>query len=130
MKNSTEQTQQNFDVIIQNALSGKTDSGRVPIFDPANFEIFKPSANGVEISGFYLGRWSEYKQFYNLDQKLKGNGYMIAGIDGVMYLLPDWKSLENKMKAVEVATNIIVAIVDVVLNDNGESYIKTAVFKA
>lgn len=128
MKNSTEVQQANFDLIIQNALAGKSEGGRIPIFDPASFEIVKP-ANGLEITGFYLGRWEQYKTFYALDQKLKGNGYMVAGNDGIMYMLPEWKSLENKMRTIEAGVNLTFAIVEVAVNEKDETFIKTAVFR-
>jgi hypothetical protein len=54
---------------------------------------------------------------------------MLAGNDGVMYMLPEWKSLENKMKAIEAGSNITVVIVEIATNEKEESYIKTAVFK-
>jgi hypothetical protein len=119
--------QSNLDTVIQNALSAK-DGKRMPIFDPANFEIVKTTPE-KEITGFYLGRWEQYKDFYKLDQKLKGNGYMIAGEDGIMWMIPDWKSLENKMKMVELGLNITVVIVEIISNEKDETFVKTAVFR-
>ena len=119
----------NFDLMIQNSLKSTVETGgRIPIFDPASFEIVK-AGNGIEVTGFYLGRWEIYREFYKLDQKLKGNGYMIAGNDGVMYMLPEWKSLENKLKTIEAGSNITVVIVEIATNEKEDSYIKTAVFK-
>jgi hypothetical protein len=120
--------QLNIDAVIQTALQGKSEMGRIPVFDPANFDILKP-ANGYEVTGFYLCRWDTYKEFYKLDQKLKGNGYMLAGNDGIMYLLPDWKSLENKMKTIEAGQNISVVVVEITTNEKEETFIKTAVFR-
>ena len=118
----------NLDTIIQTALQGKSEMKRIPIFDPANFEIVKTKDKN-EISGFFLGRWNDYKEFYKLDQKMKGNGYMIAGTDGVMYMLPEWKSLDNKMKAVAEGEEITVIIVEITTNEKEETFVKTAVFR-
>jgi len=118
----------NLDTIIQNALSGKTEMKRIPIFDPANFEILK-TKNETEVSGFFLGRWNDYKEFYKLDQKMKGNGYMLAGNDGIMYMIPDWKSLDNKMKTVAEGEDITIVVVEISTNEKEETFIKTAVFR-
>ena len=99
-----------------------------PVFDPSAFEIL-PTKEGSTCKGFYIARWDEFKAHYGLDTKMKGNGYMVAGLDGVLYLVPDWKSLEFKLKNFQTGDPVTINVTGLeVLKDGESTFVKTAVF--
>ena len=116
-----------FNSILTEAFSRNSEFGEIPIFDPSNFEIFK-STEGNKVSGYYLGRFNDFAEFYDIKTKMRGNGYMIASVEGECVMLPEWKSLEFKLANIPAGQFIKVVIAAIETTKSGETYIKTGVF--
>ena len=113
--------------ITQELISIFANQEIKPIFDPSAFDIFPSEAGGV-IKGFYISRWDEFKTHYGIDTKMKGNGYMIAGLDGILYYVPDWKSLEFKLANFACGNPVTINVAGVETLKDGGTFVKTAVF--
>jgi uncharacterized protein involved in high-affinity Fe2+ transport len=116
-----------FNKLLTEVFARNSEFGEFPIFDPKDFEIFK-SIEKNAVTGYYLGRFEEFKEFYDLDLKMRGNGYMIASMDGFCVMIPEWKSLEAKMNTFVAGQFVKVLITAIETTKTGETYIKTSVF--
>lgn len=126
-KSAIQKMEIDFNSILTQAFTRNSEFGEIPIFDPSNFEIFK-STEGNKVSGYYLGRFEEFAEFYDIKTKMRGNGYMIASEDGECVMLPEWKSLEFKLANIPAGQFIKVVITAIETTKSGETYIKTGVF--
>lgn len=127
MSKAIQKVETDFNTILTEAFSRSNEFGEIPIFDPSNFDIFK-SEQGNSVSGFYLGRFEDFAEFYDIKTKMRGNGYMIASIDGECIMLPEWKSLDLKLKNVAAGQFLRIVITAIETTKAGETYIKTGVF--
>ena len=127
MSKAIQKVETDFNRILTEAFSRTNEFGEIPIFDPSNFEIFK-SETGNSVSGFYLGRFEDFAEYYDIQTKMRGNGYMIASIEGECVMLPEWKSLDFKLKNLSAGQFIKVVITAIETTKSGETYIKTGVF--
>lgn len=126
-KSAIQKIETDFNLLLTDAFSRNSEFGEIPIFDPTNFEIFK-STEGNKISGYYLGRFEQFAEFYDIKTKMRGNGYMIASTDGECVMLPEWKSLEFKLANIAAGQFLKVVITSIETTKSGETYIKTGVF--
>ena len=127
MSKAIQKNETDFNLILTEAFSRSNEFGEIPIFDATNFEIFK-SESGNSVSGFYLGRFNDFAEFYDIKTKMRGNGYMIASTEGECVMLPEWKSLDFKLKNLSAGQYIRVMITAIETTKTGETYIKTGVF--
>ena len=112
---------------IQELVKNNREQGlKIPIFDPADFTILSATTTQKITQGFYISRWEDWKSFYNLDNKLKGNGYILVSENGSVFYIPNWASLERKMSQVNPLDKIAIEIEEIITMKNGETYVKTA----
>lgn len=126
-KSAIQKIETDFNLLLTEAFSRNNEFGEIPIFDPTNFEIFK-STEGNKVSGYYLGRFEQFAEFYDIKTKMRGNGYMIASDAGECVMIPEWKSLEFKLANIPAGQFIKVVITAIETTKSGETYIKTGVF--
>jgi hypothetical protein len=112
---------------IQELVKNNREQGlKIPIFDPADFTILSAVSSQNIIQGYFISRWEEWKEFYKLDNKLKGNGYILVSENGSVFYIPNWASLERKMSQVNPLDKIAIEIEEIITMKNGETYVKTA----
>ena len=112
---------------IMNLKNNVPEGVRVPKFDPTDFNIIKTEA-GKSVKGWYLGRFEPYAKEFEISAKMKGNGYMIAGDNGIVYMVPEWHNLRNKMADVQPGEHIEIEISEISAKADGEPYVHCSVY--
>lgn len=108
---------------IEVEIDGVTLKGFVDTSDV----IILSSDKGERVSGTYLGRWSEYSDYFDLKKPFKGNGYMFLS-GGAIILVPEWHSLAEKMKMFNAGVDLYLKVIDV-KTDGTDKYISCSVFQ-
>ena len=86
--------------------------------DVEEITIFKAEINKT-LSGEYLGRYEDFKKYFDLDKPFKGNGFMFL-CEGDIYMLPEWKSAKKQIDNFKVGQSLYIKIKDIQNPDSTE----------
>ena len=76
-----------------------------------------------------ISRWLDFVEQTGRSNNFRGNGYVVISTDGVLTLIPEWKSLENTLGRLTPATMFVIVVSDIVSTKDNETYIRTSVMK-